>query len=502
MNPILVGKAVTTPDSGQVFLQPGYGNRHGLVAGATGTGKTVTLMTLAEGFSRLGVPVFMADVKGDVAGLAVAGTPNDKVLERIAEIGIPDYKPEGSPVIFWDLYGKLGHPVRATVSEIGPTLLSRILELNDTQGGVLDIVFKLADDRGLLLLDMQDLRALLGVVGEERKSISTEYGLVSTQSIGAIQRSLLRLEQEGGEMFFGEPALELNDLMRTTQDGRGVISILAADQLIMKPRLYSSFLLWLLSELFEALPEVGDLDKPKLVFVFDEAHLLFDDSPPALRQRVEQVVRIIRSKGVGVYFCSQFPDDVPDEILGQMGNRVQHALRAFTPRDQKAVRTAAETFVANPKLDVVEAISQLGVGEALVSMLQDTPSKGRGIPMPVERTLIAPPRCRMGAITEAERAQVRAGSPVGGKYDKAVDRESAFEMLAKRAQAAAANTQAPAAKSSEDDAQQGGAGQKINEWMWGTKRRQGVVEAASKQAARTVTNRIVRGVLGSIFGGR
>ncbi|MEO6365995.1 MAG: helicase HerA-like domain-containing protein [Luteimonas sp.] len=497
MNPILVGKAVTTPESGQVFLQPKYGNRHGLVAGATGTGKTVTLMTLAEGFSRLGVPVFMADVKGDVAGLAIAGTPNDKVRERIAEIGIPDYTSEGNPVVFWDLYGKLGHPVRATISEIGPTLLSRILELNDTQGGVLDIVFKLADDRGLLLLDMQDLRALLGVVGEERKTISTEYGLVSTPSIGAIQRALLRLEQEGGEMFFGEPALELNDLMRTTQDGRGVISILAADQLILKPRLYSSFLLWLLSELFEALPEVGDLDKPKLVFVFDEAHLLFDDAPPALRQRVEQVVRIIRSKGIGVYFCSQFPDDVPDNILGQMGNRVQHALRAFTPRDQKAVRTAAETFVANPKLDVAEAISQLGVGEALVSMLHD-----KGVPMPVERTLIAPPRSRMGAITEAERAQVRAGSPVGAKYDKAIDRESAFELLAKRTEAATANTNAPAAKSGGGDTEQGGAGQKINEWLWGTKRRQGVVEAAGKQAARTVTNRIVRGVLGSIFGGR
>ena len=497
MDPILVGKAVTTPDSGQVFLLPEYGNRHGLVAGATGTGKTVTLMTMAEGFSRLGVPVFMADVKGDVAGLAVAGTPNEKIQQRIAQIGIPDYKSEANPVIFWDLYGKLGHPVRATVSEIGPTLLSRMLELNDTQGGVLDIVFKLADDRGLLLLDLQDLRALLGLVADERKDISTEYGLVNSQSIGAIQRSLLRLEQGGGEMFFGEPALELSDLMRTTQDGRGVIGILTADQLILKPRLYSTFLLWLLSELFEALPEVGDLDKPKLVFVFDEAHLLFDDSPPALRQRVEQVVRIIRSKGVGVYFCSQFPDDVPDEILGQMGNRVQHALRAFTPRDQKAVKTAAETFVANPKLDVVEAISQLGVGEALVSTLQD-----KGVPMPVERTLIAPPRCRMGAITEAQRAQVRAGSPVGGKYDKAVDRESASEMLAIRAESAAAKTQAPAAKSREEDAQQGGIGQKINEWMWGTKRRQGVIETASKQAARTVTNRIVRGVLGSILGGR
>ncbi len=454
-------------------------------------------MTIAEGFSRIGVPVFMADVKGDVAGLAAAGASNDKLQARIAEIGIDTYTSEASPVVFWDLYGKLGHPVRTTVSEIGPHLLSRILELNDTQSGVLDIVFKLADDRGLLLLDLEDLRALLGLVAGERKDISTSYGLVSTQSIGAIQRALLRLEQEGGANFFGEPALELSDLMRTTTDGRGVIGILAADQLIMKPRLYSSFLLWLLSELFETLPEVGDLDKPKLVFVFDEAHLLFDDAPPALQQRIEQVVRIIRSKGVGVYFCSQFPDDVPDDILGQLGNRVQHALRAYTPRDQKAVRTAAETFVANPELDVAKTISQLGTGEALVSMLQD-----KGVPMPVERTLVAPPRCRMGSITDAERAQVRAGSAVGGKYDKAVDRDSASEMLARRAEPAVAQGKAPRAVTPQQDQQEGGMGQKISEWMWGTKRRQGVVEAASKQAARTVTNRIVRGVLGSILGGR
>jgi len=502
MDPILVGKAVTTPQSGNVYLQPKYGNRHGLVAGATGTGKTVTLMTLAEGFSRIGVPVFLADVKGDVAGLAVAGTPNEKIQQRITELGITDYKSEANPVLFWDLYGKLGHPVRTTVSEMGPHLLARILELNDTQSGVLDIVFKLADDRGLLLLDLEDLRALLGLVSDERKDISTSYGLVSTQSVGAIQRALLRLEQEGAEMFFGEPALELADLMRTTQDGRGVIGILAADQLILKPRLYSSFLLWLLSELFENLPEVGDLDKPKLVFVFDEAHLLFDDAPPALRQRIEQVVRIIRSKGVGVYFCSQFPDDVPDDILGQLGNRVQHALRAFTPRDQKAVRTAAETFVANPNLDVAKAISQLGVGEALVSALQD-----KGIPMPVERTLIAPPRCRMGAITDSERAQVRAGSAVDGKYDKAIDRESAAEMLAKKAEVATEQAKAPPAKTREqDDAEQGGFGQSVKDAVFGTKRRQGMVETMAKQTARTVGSQIgrqiLRGVLGGIFGGR
>ncbi|KGM51989.1 hypothetical protein N792_06485 [Lysobacter concretionis Ko07 = DSM 16239] len=502
--PVLLGKAITTPDSlpdthGQVFLQPRLGNRHGLVAGATGTGKTVTLMTLAEGFSRIGVPVFLADVKGDVAGLAVPGTLNDKLQARIDQIGIDGYTSEGSPTLFWDLFGKLGHPVRATVSEIGPTLLSRMLELNDTQSGVLDIVFKLADDRGLLLLDLADLRALLNLVADERKTVSVEYGLVSSPSVGAIQRALLRLQSDGGDQLFGEPALELSDLMRTTTDGRGMISILASETLVLKPRLYSSFLLWLLSELFEQLPEVGDLDKPKLVFVFDEAHLLFDDAPPALRQRVEQVVRIIRSKGVGVYFCSQFPDDVPDNILGQLGNRVQHALRAFTPRDQKAVRTAAQTFVANPALDVAVAIGQLGTGEALVSTLQD-----KGIPMPVERTLIAPPRCRMGAITDAERAQIRAGSPVGAKYDTRVDRESAMEMLARKADAAATQANAPAATPIPEES--GGVSQAIKDAVFGTKRRQGMVETMAKQTARTVGNQIgrqiLRGVMGSLFGGR
>ena len=495
MDPILVGKAITTPDSAQVHLLPRYGNRHGLVAGATGTGKTVTLMTLAEGFSRIGVPVFLADVKGDVSGLAVPGAPSDKLAERIAQIGVDGWTPEGCPTIFWDLYGKLGHPVRTTVSEMGPTLLSRILELNDTQSGVLDIVFKLADDRGLLLLDLDDLRALLNLVVEERKDISTRYGLVSTQSVGAIQRALLRLEQEGGQQFFGEPALELADLMGTHTNGRGVVGILAADQLILKPRLYASFLLWLLSELFETLPEVGDLDKPKLVFIFDEAHLLFDDAPASLQQRIEQVVRLIRSKGVGVYFCSQFPDDVPSNILGQLGNRFQHALRAFTPRDQKAVKTAAETFVANPGLDVAATLSKLGTGEALVSTLQD-----KGVPMPVEHTLVAPPRCRMGAITDAERAQLRAGSPVGAKYDTAINRESAAELLARRAETATAHAGAPAAKTAREAEQdEGGMGKAVNEWLFGTKRRQGVVQAAGKQAARTITNRIVRGLLGGIL---
>jgi len=499
MDPILLGKGIT--DDVPVVLQPRLGNRHGLVAGATGTGKTVTLMTLAEGFSRIGVPVFLADVKGDVAGLAVAGDGNDKLRQRAAEIGVADYTPAANTVVFWDLYGQLGHPVRTTVSEMGPTLLARILELNDTQSGVLDIVFKLADDRGLLLLDLDDLRALLNLVVEDRKEISTGYGLISAQSVAAIQRALLRLAQDGGEGFFGEPALELTDLMRTTPDGQGVIGILAAAQLVLKPRLYSTFLLWLLSELFERLPEVGDLDKPKLVFVFDEAHLLFDDAPPALVQRIEQVVRLIRSKGVGVYFCSQFPDDVPDNVLGQLGNRVQHALRAYTPRDQKAVKTAAETFVANPKLDVAKAISSLGTGEALVSTLQD-----KGVPMPVQQTLIAPPRCRMGAITDAERAQVRAGSPVGTRYDAAINRESASEMLARRVGEVAARTAAPPARTREqDETEQGGVGQVIKDAVFGTKRRQGMLETMAKQTSRTVGNKIgqqiVRSILGGIFGG-
>ncbi len=498
MDSILLGKGVT--DDMLVNLNLKFGNRHGLVAGATGTGKTVTLMTLAEGFSRSGVPVFVADVKGDVSGLAVAGDGGEKLLQRARDIGIDDYAPGGSPVVFWDLYGKLGHPVRTTVSEMGPTLLSRILELNDTQSGVLDILFKLADDRGLLLLDLDDFRALLGLIAAERKDISTEYGLVSAPSIAAIQRALLRLEQEGGENFFGEPALELSDLMRTNTDGRGVIGILAADQLILKPRLYSSFLLWLLSELFENLPEVGDLDKPKLVFVFDEAHLLFNDAPAALQQRIEQVVRLIRSKGVGVYFCSQFPDDVPSNILGQLGNRVQHALRAYTPRDQKAVKTAAETFVPNPKLDVARAISQLGTGEALVSTLQE-----KGIPSAVQQTLISPPRCRMGPVSETERTQIRASSPVGGKYDQAINRESAAELLAKRTEETLKNSNPPAAKT-EKESEDSGFGQAVKDAVFGTKRRQGMIETMAKQTSRTVGtklgNQILRGILGGIFGGK
>jgi DNA helicase HerA-like ATPase len=486
-----------------VYLLAKYGNRHGNVAGATGTGKTVSLMVMAEGFARLGVPVFMADVKGDVAGLAMPGTGDDRVQQRVKEIGIADFKPEASPVVFWDLYGKSGHPVRTTVSEIGPALLGRILELNDVQVGTLEVAFKLADDRGLLLLDLDDLRALLTFVADSRQDVSTHYGLVSAQSIAAIQRSLLTLEREDGESLFGEPALDLNDLLRTDLGGRGIINILAADRLILKPRLFSTFLLWLLSELYEKLPEVGDLDKPKLVFFFDEAHLLFGDAPPALMEKVEQVVRLIRSKGVGVYFCSQYPDDVPNEILGQLGNRVQHALRAYTPRDQKAVRTAAETFPSNPKVNVVDVISKLAVGEALVSTLQE-----KGVPMPVERTMMAPPRCRMGSITSEERAAVRGRSPIGTKYDTPVNRESAYEILNKRA----APEQAPAPPAGRPAPPSTGrasdtpapASSPLNDFIWGTKRRQGMVETMAKQAARTVGStvgrQILRGVLGGILG--
>ncbi len=492
MNEILLGKGEQS-----VHLLAQYANRHGLVAGATGTGKTVSLLVLAEGFSRLGVPVFMADVKGDVAGLAMAGAPSEKIRQRVEQIGMEGYAQEPSPVVFWDLYGKDGHPVRATVSEIGPTLLGRMLELNDTQAGVLEIVFKLADERGLLLLDLDDLRALLTFAAENRKGIATQIGLVSVQSVAVIQRALLSLEREEGEVFFGEPALELGDLMRTDLSGRGIISILAAGPLILKPRLYSSFLLWLLSELFENLPELGDLDKPKLVFVFDEAHLLFEDASPAFLQRVEQVVRIIRSKGVGVYFCSQFPDDVPNEILGQLGNRIQHALRAFTPRDQKAVRTAAETFVANPKLNVAETIGQLGVGEALVSTLQE-----RGVPMPVQRTLICPPRCRLGALTPEERAAVRARSPVGAKYDAPVNRESAYEILSRRTESGESS---PARSGLGPAEQHPAARGQLGELLWGNRRRQGMVETMAKQTARTVGSQlgrqILRGVLGGILGG-
>ena len=415
------------------YLLLKYANRHGLIAGATGTGKTVTLQTIAEGFSANGVPVFMADVKGDLSGVSQRGGDNPKALERARLLKIRDFAGRACPVVFWDLFGEKGHPIRTTASEVGPVLMARLLQLNEIQEGVLNIVFKLADEQGLLLLDLKDLKAMLQWVAENAGTLTTEYGNVSKQTVGTIQRQLLVLEQQGGKGFFGEPALNLIDMIRIDAMGQGIVNVLAAERLMQSPRLYSTFLLWLLSELFEALPEVGDIDKPKFVFFFDEAHLLFDDAPKALLGRIEQVVRLIRSKGVGVYFITQNPLDVPETVLGQLGNRVQHALRAFTPKDQKAVKVAAETFRPNPKFNAVEAIVELGVGEALLSFLD-----AKGVPMPVERCFVAPPRSRIGPVTDAERGATTASSALSGKYETAVDRESAYEKLTGRTETAAA----------------------------------------------------------------
>lgn len=486
-----------------VYMLPRYANRHGMIAGATGTGKSVSLMVLAEGFSRLGVPVFLTDIKGDLAGLSQSGTASEKMQSRVERLGI-DWEPEGNPAVFWDIYGKLGHPVRTTISEMGPRLLARLMELNQTQEGVLEIIFRAADEAGLLLLDIKDLRAMLSYASDNSKALSRDYGLISKASIGAIQRRVLSLESSGGAAFFGEPALDLADFMRQDLSGRGIINILASEQLVLKPRIYSTFLLWMLSELFEKLPEVGDLDKPRLIFFFDEAHLLFNDAPPALLQRVEQVVRLIRSKGVGVYFCSQNPDDLPPVILGQMGSRIQHALRAFTPRDQKAVRAAAQTFAPNPKIKVEQAITELAVGEALLSTLQDG-----GIPLPVERALMSSPRSRMGTITDEERTMVRERSPVSSKYDQMIDRESAYEILNQRAEEA--EVDAPPAdpapgKGAPAEAGGGGMMESVRNVIFGTRRRQGLIETMSKTAARNVSNQvsraIMRGVLGSMSGKR
>ena len=463
-------------------------NRHGLIAGATGTGKTVTLQTLAESFSRAGVPVFMADVKGDLAGLSQAGAPSEKLKARIAELGINDYRPRGCPTLYWDLFGANGHPIRATLSELGPLLLGNLLELNETQAGVLYACFKIADDQGLLLLDLKDLQALLSFASENAKELQKDYGNLATTSIAAIQRALLVLEQQGAEHFFGEPALNLADLMQVDFSGNGVVSILDGTRLMNTPRLYASFLLWLLAELFESLPEAGDLDKPKLVFFFDEAHLLFDSAPKALLEKIEQVVRLIRSKGVGVYFITQNPLDVPDTILAQLGNRVQHALRAFTPKDQKAVKAAAQTFRANKKLDTESAITELGVGEALVSVLD-----AKGTPTAVERILVRPPESRIGPVTEAERKAVIGRSPLKGRYDQAVDRESAYELLQQRGKEAA---DAAGAATAEAGAQKAPRAGRVPE---------GIVGALAKSAARAIGSQIgreiVRGVLGSLLGG-
>ncbi|MAW79445.1 MAG: ATP-binding protein [Parvularcula sp.] len=464
-----------------------YANRHGLISGATGTGKTVTLQIIAEGFSAAGVPVFVADVKGDLSGVAEPVEMKNFLTARALTVGLDPYEPKGFPVCFWDLFGEQGHPVRATVSEMGPLLLSRLLGLNDTQEGVLTLAFRLADDEGLLLLDLKDLRALLVTVADRSKELSAEYGHVSRASVGAIQRRLLALEEQGAERFFGEPALELKDFLRTTEDGAGIINILAADKLMQTPKLYATFLLWLLSELFEELPEIGDPDKPKLVFFFDEAHLLFDEAPKALLEKVEQVVRLIRSKGVGVFFVTQNPLDVPDSVSSQLGNRVQHALRAFTPREQRVVKAAAETFRPNPAFDTLEVITQLGIGEALVSTLES-----KGAPGVVQRTLIRPPSSRMGPLTITERKNVLRYSDMADKYDDEVDRESAYEILKERAEKLAEQE----AKAREKEEKQKSS--KRTRSRRRRSNRQSVGEAAFKTAARTLARELVRGLLGSL----
>jgi DNA helicase HerA-like ATPase len=496
--PLLIAKGTE-----KLYLLPAMGNRHGLVAGATGTGKTVTLQVMAESFSRIGVPVFAADVKGDLSGISKPGKDSPKLRARIEQIGLQDFRFEGCPVTFWDVFGENGHPVRATVSEMGPLLLSRILNLNDTQSGVLSLAFKIADDNGLLLLDLKDLQAMLQFVAAQAKQFQTQYGNISAASVGAIQRGLLNLSTQGGELFLGEPALNIDDLMQTDGTGRGVINLLAADKLLRSPQLYATFLLWLLSELFEKLPEIGDPEKPRLVFFFDEAHLLFKDQPAVLQSKIEQVVRLIRSKGVGVYFVTQNPLDVPDAVLGQLGNRVQHALRAFTPRDQKAVRAAAETFRANPRIDVPTVITQLGVGEALLSFLDS-----KGTPGVVEQALVCSPRGQIGPITPDERQELMKGSLAAGVYEQAVDRESAYERLKSRANQPAQPARSQSAASESKPSSVLG---ELGNLLGGTtgprggRRSDSVLEAMVKSGARSMGTQlgqqIVRGVLGSLFGG-
>jgi DNA helicase HerA-like ATPase len=482
---ILIGGS----DAGQVFLNPRYANRHGLVAGATGTGKTVTLQCLAEGFSDLGVPVFLADVKGDISGISQPGKPHPKVDERVQKIGIQNYSQRGYPVAFWDLFGKKGTPVRSTITEMGPQMLSRLLDLNETQESVITLVFEFADNEGMLLVDLKDLRTTLEYLGNNSKELGTGFG-VSKASVNAILRRLLMLEREGGRKFFGEPALQLEDFMQTSRDGRGIINVLAADKLVMSPKVYSTFLLWLLSELFENLPELGDPEQPVMVFFFDEAHLLFRDAPKALLEKIEQVVRLIRSKGVGIYFISQSPSDIPDSVLGQLGNRIQHALRAYTPREQKAVRVAAQSFRANPKVDTVTAITELGVGEALVSTLQD-----KGIPMPVERVLVRPPHSRMGKATMAERKAILDKDSNQKRYAQAYDPRSAHEVLLERTAARLKQQEEAEVEARSAKAQ----GKKKPS----TRGRESAGEAFFKSMARAagtqLGGKLFRGILGSLL---
>ncbi|OOG39748.1 helicase HerA-like C-terminal domain-containing protein [Polaromonas sp. A23] len=488
--PFLIAKNASTPCE----LLPGLANRHGLITGATGTGKTVTLQTLAENFSKIGVPVFMADVKGDLAGISQAGSMGEKMSAVLKERGIDKPEPLACPTTLWDVFGEQGHPVRATVSDMGPLLLARMLGLNDTQAGVLNLVFKIADDNGMLLLDLKDLRAMLQHVGDNASQFTTEYGNISAASVGAIQRGLMQIETQGGDKFFGEPMLNISDFMQT-DNGKGVINILAADKLMNSPRLYATFLLWMLSELFEQLPEIGDPDQPKLVFFFDEAHLLFNEAPKALIERIELVVRLVRSKGVGVYFVTQNPLDIPDSVLAQLGNRVQHALRAFTPRDQKAVKATAQTMRQKPGLDIETAITELAVGEALVSFLD---SKGR--PSITERAYVLPPGSQIGPITPQQRHALVASSLVTGVYEKETDRESAYEMLKARTAA----VQAEAAKTAEAS---GGLMGGISDVLFGSKgprggQRDGLVQSVLKSEARALGRQVLRGALGTIFGGK
>ncbi|EFC8073035.1 DUF853 domain-containing protein [Escherichia coli] len=495
--PLLIAR---TPDT-ELFLLPAMANRHGLITGATGTGKTVTLQKLAESLSEIGVPVFMADVKGDLTGVAQAGTASEKLLARLKNIGVNDWQPHANPVVVWDIFGEKGHPVRATVSDLGPLLLARLLNLNDVQSGVLNIIFRIADDQGLLLLDFKDLRAITQYIGDNAKSFQNQYGNISSASVGAIQRGLLTLEQQGATHFFGEPMLDIKDWMRTDTNGKGVINILSAEKLYQMPKLYAASLLWMLSELYEQLPEAGDLEKPKLVFFFDEAHLLFNDAPQVLLDKIEQVIRLIRSKGVGVWFVSQNPSDIPDNVLGQLGNRVQHALRAFTPKDQKAVKAAAQTMRPNPAFDTEKAIQELGTGEALISFLD-----AKGSPSVVERAMVIAPCSRMGPVTEDERNGLINHSPVYGKYEDDVDRESAYEMLQKGVQASTEQQNNPSAKGKEVAVNDGILGG-LKDILFGTTgprggKKDGVVQTMAKSAARQVTNQIVRGMLGSLLGGR
>ena len=482
---IFLGKA----DKRQDLFLP-MANRHGLVTGATGTGKTVTLQIMAEGFCKAGVPVFAADVKGDLSGISQQGAPQDFLLERAKKVGFDDYGFEATPTIFWDLFGEQGHPIRTTISEMGPLLLSRLMGLTDAQEGALNIAFKIADEEGLALLDLKDLRSLLSDLADRGKELRTDYGNLNAMTIGSIQRRLVVIEEQGGDKFFGEPALDIKDLMRTTRDGRGYMNILAADRLMSSPQLYATFLLWLLSELFEDLPEVGDPDRPKLVFFFDEAHLLFSDAPPGLLQKIDQTVKLIRSKGVGVYFVTQNPLDIPESVLAQMGNRIQHALRAYTPREQKAVKTAADTFRPNPKFKTDKAITELGKGEALVSVLDL-----KGVPTMVERTLIRPPESRIGAITPQEREKLIKSSPVYGQYDRTVDRESAYEMLTQRAgERAAAKEKALAEKTAAREARAAPRGRESATDRFV----KNVAGSVGRQVGSMVVRSLVRGILGGL----